>query len=157
MEGQGNSQRRAFLKMAALAGTTAVVSGVPLASYVISPSLQKGIGIWANFGAVENLMSGGMKMLSYKFMVKDGWLVLPQQGVVWAKTEADGRLTIFSSACTHLSCAVSWQEEAKRFACPCHSGRFDANGQPIAGPPTKPLAILEHKVEDGNLLVFLPS
>jgi Rieske Fe-S protein len=94
-------------------------------------------------------------MLSYEFMVKDGWLVLPQRGFVWAKNEADGKIKVFSSTCTHLACNVIWQEGAKIFECPCHSGRFDADGQPIAGPPTKPLIVLEHKIEDDNLMVYL--
>jgi Rieske Fe-S protein len=50
---------------------------------------------------------------------------------------------------------VIWQEDAKIFECPCHSGRFDSNGQPIAGPPTKPLIVLENKIEDNNLMVYL--
>jgi len=37
----------------------------------------------------------------------------------------------------------------------CAVARFDADGRPIAGPPTEPLAVLEHKVENGNLQVFL--
>jgi len=108
-----------------------------------------------DFGRVENVEARGVRMLAYKLMVKDGWMVLPRQGVVWARTDADGKLTIFSSICTHLGCAVRWQGETKTFECPCHSARFDADGRPIAGPPTEPLAVLEHKVENGNLQVFL--
>ena len=157
MAGKTDGERRALLKAATLAGTAGVVSGVPLVSYVVAPGLKQGLGTWVDVGRVENLGARGVKMLAYKFMVKDGWMVLPQQGVVWARTEADGKLTIFSSICTHLGCAVRWQGETKTFECPCHSGRFDADGRPVAGPPTEPLAVLEHKVENGNLLVFLPA
>ena len=151
-----NAERRAFLKTATLAGTATVVSGVPLATYVISPSLQKGGGRWFNFGALEPREPGSMKMLPYEFTAKDGWLHLQRRGVVWAKTEADGTLTVFSPICPHLNCNVHWREDTTVFECPCHSGRFDAHGQPLAGPPRKPLAVLEHKVENGNLLVLLP-
>ena len=54
-------------------------------------------------------------MLSYEFMVKDGWLVLPQRGFVWAKTEDGGKLRVFSSTCTHLACNVIWREEEEVF------------------------------------------
>ena len=155
MEGKIDGERRAILKAVALAGTAGAVSGVPLVSYVVSPGLKKGLGTWVDFGRVENVEARGVRMLAYKLMVKDGWMVLPRQGVVWARTDADGKLTIFSSICTHLGCAVRWQGETKTFECPCHSARFDADGRPIAGPPTKPLAVLEHKVENGNLQVFL--
>lgn len=147
--------RRAFIKTAALAGGTAAALGIPLASYFIAPALSKGTGKWVNFGAVEDIEAGSVAMLPYEFLIKDGWLVLPQRGIVWAKTEVGDKLTVFSSICTHLSCNVIWQEEAEVFECPCHAGRFDANGQPISGPPKKPLTILEHKVEEGKLLAFL--
>jgi Rieske Fe-S protein len=150
-----NPERRTFIKTIALTGVAAVVIGVPLASYVIAPSLEKGTGRWFDFGPIEDLNPGEVEMLSYEFMVKDGWLVLPQRGFVWAKTEDGGKLRVFSSTCTHLACNVIWREEEEVFVCPCHSGQFDANGKNIAGPPTKPLAVLEHKIEDGNLKIFL--
>ena len=155
VKGRVNPDRRAFIKTAALAGGAAVVTGVPLASYFIAPALKKGTGKWVDFGDVEDLEPGSVEMLSYEFLHKDGWLVLPQRGIVWAKIDTGDKLTVFSSTCTHLSCNVIWREEDEVFLCPCHAGRFDANGQPIAGPPTKPLAVLEHKVEGGKLLALL--
>jgi len=88
-------------------------------------------------------------------MVKDGWLVLPQSGLIWARPEGSGRIKVFSSTCSHLACNVIWQAETGTFECPCHAGRFNAAGEPIAGPPDRPLATLEHKVEDDNLMVYL--
>ena len=150
-----NPGRRAFVKTAALAGAAALLSGVPLASYFIAPALKKGTGKWIDFGAVGAREPGRVEMLSYEFMVKDGWLILPQRGFFWVKTEAGGDLRVFSSTCTHLACNVIWREKEQVFVCPCHSGRFDANGKNIAGPPTRPLVVLEHKIEDGNLKVYL--
>ncbi|MBW2539495.1 MAG: ubiquinol-cytochrome c reductase iron-sulfur subunit [Deltaproteobacteria bacterium] len=150
-----DTNRRAFIKTAALAGGAAILTGIPLASYVIVPALKKGAGKWVDFGTIDDLVPENFTMLSYEFMVKDGWLVLPQRGFVWARFDLGGRIKIFSSTCTHLACNVIWQEETKVFECPCHSGRYDAQGQPIAGPPTKPLSVLEHKVEDRNLQVYM--
>jgi Rieske Fe-S protein len=152
---QINTERRTFIKTAALTSVAAVITAVPLASYLIAPSLKKGTGKWLDFGPAEDLKPASVEMLSYEFMVKDGWLVLPQRGFVWAKTESSGELRVFSSTCTHLACNVIWREEEEVFVCPCHSGRFNAEGKNIAGPPTRPLAVLEHKVEGGNLKVFL--
>jgi Rieske Fe-S protein len=150
-----SSDRRAFIKTAALCGGVVAFSGIPLARYFIAPALKKGTGKWVDFGAVQDLNPGSIEMLSYEFMVKDGWQVLPQRGFIWAKTEADSQIHVFSSTCTHLACNVIWREDEKIFECPCHSGRFDADGQPIAGPPTKPLSVLEHKIEEDNLLIYL--
>ena len=149
------SERRAFIKTTVLFGGTAILSGIPLISYFIAPALKKATGKWVDFGAVEDLTPGGIEMLTYEFMVKDGWLVLPQRGFVWAKRNKDHNIKVFSSTCTHLACNVIWQEETNQFICPCHSGQFDANGKPLAGPPTKPLSILESKIEEENLLVYL--
>ena len=53
---------------------------------------------------------------------------------------ADGTLVAYSSVCTHLGCAVLWERETGRLACPCHEGLFDArSGGVLAGPPPRPL------------------
>jgi Rieske Fe-S protein len=147
--------RRAFIKTTVLCSGAAILTGVPLASYFIAPALKKATGKWVDFGAVEELSPGSIEMLTYEFMIKDGWLVLPQRGFVWAKINKDHNIKVFSSTCTHLACNVIWQEDTKQFLCPCHSGRFDSNGKPIAGPPTQPLSVLDHKIEEDNLLVYL--
>ena len=152
-----NPERRAFLKTAVLTGVAAALTGVPLLSYVIAPALKKGTGKWIDFGPADRLKSGDIEMLSYEFMVKDGWIVLPQRGFVWAKSDGPEKITVFSSTCTHLACNVIWRKEKGIFECPCHSGNFDINGRPIAGPPTKPLVALEHKVEEGKLMVMMPA
>ena len=149
--------RRAFFKTAALAGVAVALTGEPLLSYVVAPALKKGTSKWIDFGPAENLKPGEIEMRSYEFMVKDGWIVLPQRGFVWAKSDGLEKITVFSSTCTHLACNVIWRKEKSIFECPCHSGNFDINGRPIAGPPTKPLVALEHKVEEGKLMVMMPA
>lgn len=156
-EAAHRSERRAFLKTTVLGGGAAILIGFPLASYFMAPALKKSAGKWVDFGAAEDLTPGGIEMLTYEFMVKDGWLVLPQRGFVWAKTNQNRDIKVFSSTCTHLACNVIWQEQTNHFLCPCHSGRFDADGNPAGGPPTKPLKVLEHKIEEDNLLVYLTA
>ncbi len=147
--------RRNFLKTAVLTGCTALITGVPLVTYAIFPSLKEGVSNWIDLGPVKDLEPNNFNMLSYEFMVKDGWIILPQRGFVWARANARQKIKIFSSTCSHLACNVIWQEETQEFVCPCHSGRFNADGQPIAGPPSRPLLVLDHKVEDDNLQVYM--
>jgi nitrite reductase/ring-hydroxylating ferredoxin subunit len=46
----------------------------------------------------------------------------------------------FSQKCTHLSCAVYYEKETERLACPCHNGYFSAeDGRVLQGPPPRPL------------------
>ena len=149
------AERRAFLKAATLTGCAAFLTGIPLVSYLIAPAMKKGTGKLVDFGMAEDLEQSNFQMLAYEFMVKDGWLVLPQRGFVWAKAEVNDQFKIFSSTCTHLACNVIWRDDTQSFECPCHSGKFDADGNPVAGPPTRALSTLEHKIDEGNLLVYL--
>lgn len=41
--------------------------------------------------------------------------------------------------CTHMGCVVRWHADVREYWCPCHQGRYDADGNPIAGPPPRPL------------------
>ncbi|MGE5575861.1 MAG: ubiquinol-cytochrome c reductase iron-sulfur subunit [Syntrophothermus sp.] len=59
----------------------------------------------------------------------------------------------FSAKCTHLGCIVKWKESEQIFACPCHAGIFDANGQVVSGPPPRPLAQLAVEVVAGKIYV----
>lgn len=66
---------------------------------------------------------------------------------------APGRFVALSAVCTHLGCIVQWLPDKGEFLCPCHAGRFSAEGQVMGGPPPKPLASLPLAVEDDQLLV----
>jgi nitrite reductase/ring-hydroxylating ferredoxin subunit len=53
---------------------------------------------------------------------------------------ADGRFVAYSGRCTHLSCAVYFDQQRGKLVCPCHEGIFDPQtGVPIAGPPQRSL------------------
>lgn len=57
----------------------------------------------------------------------------------------------FSQKCTHLGCVVFWAPGEQHFECPCHEGLFDVSGEPIAGPPERPLGRIEVEVRDGDI------
>lgn len=153
LENQSPISRRAFITTSVLAGGAIILAAIPILSTVVIPSLKKGVGKWVDFGKAEKLTPDDFSMLSYEFMVKDGWVDLPQRGFIWAKTDAKAGVKVFSSTCSHLACNVIWNKDTRMFECPCHTGRFDPQGQPVAGPPKKPLFLLPHKVEEGKLIV----
>jgi len=72
-------------------------------------------------------------------------------GVV-VKTRAGGLMAL-SAVCTHLGCIVQWEKEKQDFLCPCHGGRFSADGSVLSGPPPKPLARLPLAVENGIVTI----
>lgn len=57
----------------------------------------------------------------------------------------------FSQKCTHLGCVVFWAPGEQHFECPCHEGFFDLSGEPIAGPPERPLGRIELELRDGEI------
>ncbi len=71
-------------------------------------------------------------------------LLVARRGSSWAA---------FDARCTHMGCPVSPEKETGGFLCPCHAGRFDAEGAPVSGPPKAPLAALTVR-EEGDLLVL---
>jgi len=61
-----------------------------------------------------------------------------------------------SSVCPQLGCQVHWEGQNNRFFCPCHNGAFDAEGNPIAGPPkdaNQSLPRYQLHVEQGLLFI----
>lgn len=52
----------------------------------------------------------------------------------------EGKLVAYSQVCTHLSCAVVYDQQQNQLICPCHRGVFNVQeGTPVAGPPLRPL------------------
>jgi Rieske Fe-S protein len=61
----------------------------------------------------------------------------------------------FSTTCTHLGCQVHWKPEKKTFFCPCHDGVFDADGNPVSGPPPSPLAQYDVEIRGSSIFVTM--
>jgi quinol---cytochrome c reductase iron-sulfur subunit, bacillus type len=72
---------------------------------------------------------------------------------VWIRKKADGTLMIFEPHCTHLGCAYAWNQSNRDFECPCHGGKFDENGNRIAGPPPRPLDRYQVKIVNGEIQI----
>jgi cytochrome b6-f complex iron-sulfur subunit len=58
-----------------------------------------------------------------------------------------------SLLCTHFGCEVEWQPQAEKYQCPCHDGSFDADGNVLSGPPSRPLRRLPVEVEKNVVLI----
>jgi Rieske Fe-S protein len=127
--------RRDTLRFLVGSSGALVVASAALAvtGAVRAPSVRHAIPI----AKVDELPVNGSKVFAYPNSYADGILVnLPEKGLV-----------AYSDVCTHLSCAVLYQQAERQFYCPCHEGHFDAyTGEVLGGPPTRPLPIIRLSV-----------
>lgn len=91
------------------------------------------------------LPAGKAKMLLYG----------PVPVLLLQPAEAGQPLRAFVATCTHLSCTVTYQEEANRFYCACHDGSYDSEGRVLSGPPPRPLPQLFSKFKHGKLILAM--
>jgi len=69
----------------------------------------------------------------------------------------DGTFLALSRTCTHLGCSVLWNEEKRRFVCPCHGSAFELNGTVITPPAPRPLDTFPVRIENGIIKVDVAS
>lgn len=96
-----------------------------------------------DIAGVDEVPVGGLRVFEY-----------PEKGdpCVLVRLSPD-RFVAYDRRCTHLSCPVVPRPEAGRFDCPCHAGHFDlATGDPLAGPPRRPLPRVTLEVRAGRVL-----
>lgn len=86
-------------------------------------------------------------------LIRDGWMVRSVQEYIWVRKKTDGSVVVFEPHCTHLGCAYEWKQEVKQFHCPCHGGKFNAEGDRIDGPPPRPLDRFDVKVEGTEIRI----
>lgn len=64
-----------------------------------------------------------------------------------------GSFVALTAVCTHLGCIVKWVDDKGEFLCPCHGGRFSAEGKVLGGPPPLPLEAYTVALEEQDLVV----
>ena len=74
-------------------------------------------------------------------------------GRFYLARQQDGGFIALSLRCTHLGCSVSWEENKKRFICPCHSSAFDINGEVLNPPAARALDYYPVLIENGVVKV----
>jgi Rieske Fe-S protein len=160
MASSNRISRRDFVKVmtAALGSVMGVVMGIPIVGYLIDPALKAQSGeAWIPLGPLENFPIGTPKSFSFTRSNINGWekTVNSYGGFVLRKSESE--LLVLSNRCTHLSCAVNWDEARSEYVCPCHDAQFGAEGEVLGGPPPHPLDRYEANVEEGTLMIRFPA
>jgi cytochrome b6-f complex iron-sulfur subunit len=74
-------------------------------------------------------------------------------GRFYLARQNDGGFIAISLRCTHLGCAISWEDQQKRFICPCHSSAFDISGEVLNPPAARALDYYPVLIENGMVKV----
>jgi cytochrome b6-f complex iron-sulfur subunit len=61
----------------------------------------------------------------------------------------EGGFLALHATCTHLGCTVPWDQQARRFACPCHASLFDIRGDVLGPPAPRALDLFPVRIENG--------
>jgi cytochrome b6-f complex iron-sulfur subunit len=131
--------RRTFLVATATATLAlAITESLRIIVRYLEPPQAEGFGGVFTVGPVDEFPPGSVTRI--------------RQGRFYVVHNGDGLLALYQR-CTHLGCLVPWVEEEKRFACPCHAGRYSLEGEVLSGPPPKPLSLFKLEVMDGDLTV----
>ncbi len=77
-------------------------------------------------------------------------------GRFYISRSSEGIIALWQK-CTHLGCAVPWDEEKNQFHCPCHGSLFNANGEVLSGPAPRPLDFFPVDIQSGEVWVDTSS
>jgi len=123
--------RRRFLTLGVGAAGTAIALGyIGAAGKFLEPPVANAETL-KEVGKVSDFEEGVPKLITYQgSTVEEGIYVLNMGKEGWLALEF---------LCTHLQCAVNYEDSSKTFICPCHGGAFDLKGNILFGPIPRPL------------------
>lgn len=131
--------RRGFLGIA-WAGSLLVLGGQWLAGLLkfLRPVSGGGFGGLVYAGRVDEFEIGSInRILAGRF-----YILRTEEGVmaIWQR-------------CTHLGCAVPYDDVAGQFHCPCHGSLFNDVGEVLGGPAPRPLDTFPITIQNGEIWV----
>ncbi len=112
---------------------------------------------WIILGGLKGCESAESEILLGKIddLINEGSLTGEFNGdLILAVQDEKGGIIVFSLVCSHKRCTVEWKPEYGEFHCPCHEGKYDAQGMVINGPPPGPLRRFGYKIRGEELWVL---
>lgn len=147
---QPNESRRRFMVTGvgfvgtAVAGVT-LAPAAKLLAYPLADdaATNSGSDVLIDAGKASQFGEAPIKVDLYADKV-DAWnrQINVKVGSAWV-LERDGELIAMSTVCPHLGCAIDYDEEGKRFVCPCHDSFFDLDGVQTEGPSPRSMDRLD--------------
>jgi cytochrome b6-f complex iron-sulfur subunit len=135
------SSRRDFLKLAwGAAGALVAVEAGGLALGFFAPRAVEG-------------QFGGVFTVGPAADFPPGSVTPFTEGRFYLVRLADGGFLALYRKCTHLGCAVPWDQASGQFVCPCHASAFEVDGKVVNPPAPRPLDRFPETITDGVLAV----
>ncbi|MBN2304385.1 MAG: Rieske 2Fe-2S domain-containing protein [Anaerolineae bacterium] len=133
--------RRDFLKLAwGAAGLLVLGEGALVAYKFFAPKVVAGeFGGVFTIGLLDDFPPGSVTPVT--------------AGRFYLVRLADGGLLALYRKCTHLGCAVPWDQAEGKFICPCHASAFEPDGDVLNPPAPRPLDRFAITVVDGEINV----
>ncbi|HEY8965382.1 MAG TPA: Rieske (2Fe-2S) protein [Candidatus Methylacidiphilales bacterium] len=144
-------ERREFLKTAIPGAIVGVALTVPIAGYMVLPSIEGNKHSWVSVGPVEKFAVGETVLVELANPDDFSWAGVTSKVAAWVRRTGEAEFVAFSVNCSHLGCPVRWLPQAKLFMCPCHGGVYNREGDVVAGPPPKSLSRYEVRIEGGQV------
>jgi glycine/D-amino acid oxidase-like deaminating enzyme/nitrite reductase/ring-hydroxylating ferredoxin subunit len=88
---------------------------------------------------VVDRFTGGKNIPDEQIGSGSGAVVSRDGRLVAVYRDPSGAIFKMSPVCTHAGCIVHWNEAEHTWDCPCHGGRYTADGRRFYGPPPKDL------------------
>jgi len=148
--------RRQFLEWLSilLSAWGAAIVGIPIIGFVLSPLIQKPPQLWRAVGAADRFKVGETVEVTFLDPSPLPWSGVSAKTAAWLRREGEQEYIAFAVNCTHLGCPVRWLPNADLFMCPCHGGVYYQDGSVAAGPPPRPLAQYDVRVENGQVEIL---
>jgi len=138
---------------AGLSGLAALLVGVPVVGFVVSPLRRRADDVWRVVGRVDEFPVGETVRATYLDPQPLPWAGFSAESAAYVRRIDAGSAIAFSMYCTHTGCPVQWVSSAKLFFCPCHGGAFHDDGRVAAGPPPRALDRHDARVRNGTVEV----
>ncbi len=148
------TRRRFFERVSlALGGFVALLLGVPVVGFILSPLFQKIPEMWRTVGSVEDFKIGETASVTFLDASPLPWAGVTARTAAWLRRRGENDFVAFAVNCSHLGCPVRWLPQADLFMCPCHGGVYYNDGTVAAGPPPHSLSRYEVRVKDGKVQI----
>jgi Rieske Fe-S protein len=142
-------RRNTFKKM----GKLLLAAGAAVSATYFAIGREGPIDEWVAVGNVKDLPAGAIQPRPVRVVAHGKWVDQRIERTVWLLRNPDDSVLVLGGLCPHKGYNINWRVDLGTFVCPGHKSAFDSAGRVLSGPSPRPLDALEHKVEDGVLMV----